>query len=135
MDLMKIGKARDLFRKSEKAKKALIDAFGQGMVAKDTKNLLFLTKEIAAFCEREDTEITLIDGVISSLLREKKPASEDVIMILDILDGCQRDLKNYIVEKMYLSGPKSKEFTEYYTAISEYVKKKEENTRKEKYQP
>lgn len=132
MDLVKIGKARDLFRKSEKAKKALIDAFGQGMARNDTKTFLLLIKEITAFCEREDSEIILINGVISSLLRDKRPSSEDVMIILGILDECQRDLKNYIVEKMYLSGPKSKEFTEYYTAISEYAKNKEESTREKR---
>ena len=135
MDLVKIGKARDLLMKSEKAKKALVDASGQEKVTEDTKTFLVLMKEIAAFCEREEAEITQIDGVISTLMRNKNPASEDVIMILDILNGCQRDLKNYIEEKMRLSGPKSREFTEYYTAISEYVKKKEESTRDERYQP
>ncbi len=132
MDLVKIGKARDLFRKSEKAKKALIDAFGQGAAENDIRTFLPLIKEITAFCEREDSEIILIDGVISSLLRDKRPSSDDAMTILDILDECQRDLKNYIVEKMYLPGPKSREFTDYYKAISEYAKNKEESTRKKR---
>ena len=132
MDLVRIGRARDLLMKSEKAKKVLMDTFGQGTVTENTKASLQLIKEIVVFCEREDAEITLVEGIISFFLRNKKPATEDVMRILDILGECQLDLKNYIIEKMYLSGPKSREFTEYYTAISEYVKKREKSTREKR---
>ncbi|MBU7026154.1 MAG: hypothetical protein HXS48_04355 [Theionarchaea archaeon] len=132
MDLIKIGKASDLLMESEKAKEALIDAFGQGTVADDIRDNLLLIQEIAEFCEREKMEIALVEGVISSLQRDRKPATEDVMKILDMLSECQRDLKNYINEKAHLSSPKSKEFNEYYSAISEYVRMKEESTRKQR---
>lgn len=124
MDLMKIGKASDLLMESEKAKEALIDAFGRGTMTDDRRHQLSLIQEIAEFCEREETEIILAERVISSLLENRKPAEEDVTRVLDMLRECQRDLKDYIIEKAHLSAPESKELKEYYSAISEYVRMK-----------
>ena len=128
MDLMKIGKASDLLMESEKAKEALIDVFGQGTVADGRRHQLSLIQELVKFCERDETEITLVEGIISSLLENRKPAAEDVIGVLNVLSECQRDLKDYIIEKAHLSAPKSKELNEYYSAITEYVRMKEEST-------
>lgn len=119
MELSRVGKARNLMTQVAKAKEALIDAFGQGMVTEDKRTYLLLIREIAAFCERDEEEITLVEAVISSLLRKRTPATGDVVEVLDILNECKQDLKIYIIEKMHLSDPKPKEFTEYYTAISE----------------
>ena len=65
MDLMKIGKASDLLMESEKAKEALIDVFGQGTVADGRRHQLSLIQELVKFCERDETEITLVEGIIS----------------------------------------------------------------------
>ncbi|MGD2247143.1 MAG: hypothetical protein PVF58_01970 [Candidatus Methanofastidiosia archaeon] len=132
MDLIKIGKASDLLMESEKAKEALIDVFGEETMPDSRKHQLSLIQELVRFCEREETEITLVEGIISSLLRNRKPAAEDIMRVLDMLSECQRDLKNYIIEKAHLSAPKSKELNEYYSAISEYVRMKEENTREQR---
>ena len=125
MDLMKIGKASNLLMESEKAKEALIEAFGQRTVTDNTRNHLLLIQEIVVFCEREEMEITLVEGIISSLTRGVKPAAEDLRRILNMLSECQCDLKDYIIEKSHISAPKSEEFNEYYSAITEYVKRKE----------
>lgn len=124
MDLMKIGKASDLLMESEKAKEALIDVFGRGTMTDGRRHQLSMIQELVEFCEREEIEITLVEGVISSLLENRKPAAEDVIKVLNMLGECQRDLKDYIIEKADLSAPKSKELNEYYSAISEYVRMK-----------
>lgn len=129
MDLVKVGQARDLLMKSERAKKALIDAFGRGSVASDVRSSLQLIADIAAFCEREEMELLLIDNVISSLMKEMKPSTEDIMKIFDILSQCQQDLKDYIIEKMHLSEPKSGEFVDYYEAISDFVRRKGKNER------
>jgi hypothetical protein len=127
MDLIKIGKASDLLMESEKVKEALIDAFNRGIMTDDRRHQLSLIQELVEFCEREETEITLVEGIILSLLENRKPPAGDVMSVLDILSECQRDLKDYIIEKAHLSAPESKELNEYYTAISEYVRMKEEN--------
>lgn len=132
MDLLRVGKARDLLIKSEKAKKALLDAFSQTRVSDSTKDVLLSIEEIASFCERDDTEITLTRGVIQCLLENLKPATDDVILVLDLLNECQRELEGYIVEKMDLFGPKSEKFTEHYTTISEYIKMKEKDPREQR---
>ncbi|MGC1119865.1 MAG: hypothetical protein WBA22_02125 [Candidatus Methanofastidiosia archaeon] len=129
MDLMKIGQARDLLMKSEKAKKALIDAFGQGTVTNDTCASLQLIVDTVVFCECDEMELLLVESVISSLSKEMRPPTEDVMKILDILSECQHDLKDYIVEKMYLSEPKSEEFYNYYDALSSFVGKREKTER------
>ena len=122
MDLIKIGKASDLLMESEKAKEALIDAFGGGTMTNDRRHQLSLIQELVEFCEREETEITLVEGIISSLLENSKPATEDVMRVLDMLSECQHDLKDYIIKKAHLTAPESQELNEYYTAISEYVR-------------
>jgi hypothetical protein len=126
MDLIKIGKASNLLMESEKAKEALIDVSGGKKITDSRRHQLSLIQELVKFCEREETEITLVEGIISSLLRKRNPAAEDVVRVLDILSECQNNLKNYIIEKAHLSSPKSKELSEYYSAISEYVRIKEE---------
>lgn len=132
MDLIKIGKASDLLMESEKAKEALIDVFGRETMTDDRRHQLSLIQELVEFCEREETEITLAEGIVSSLLENRKPATEDVIRVLNVLSECQRDLKDYIIEKAHLSAPESKELNEYYSAISEHVRMKEENTREQR---
>jgi len=132
MDLIEIGKASDLLMESEKAKEALIGAFSQGAVVDNRRHQLLLIQEIAEFCERGETEITLVEGIIFSLMENRKPTAEDVMKVLNMLSECQRDLKDYVIERAHLSAPKSKEFDEYYSAISEYVKMKEESTGKQR---
>ncbi|MBU7012861.1 MAG: hypothetical protein HXS46_19425 [Theionarchaea archaeon] len=127
MDLTKVGKASEFLMKSEKAKEALIDAFGSGTMKDDIRNRLSLVQEIAEFCERDETEMILVKGVISSFLENRKPTPEDIRETIDILSECQKDLKDYVIEKTHLSSPRSEEFNEYYAAISEYVKAKEES--------
>lgn len=124
MDLIKMGKASDLLMESEKVKEALIDAFNREIMTDDRRHQLSLIQEVVEFCEREEREITLVEGVILSLLENRNPAEEDVMGVLDILRECQRDLKDYIIEKAHLSAPESKELKEYYAAISEYVRMK-----------
>lgn len=132
MDLMKVGKARSFLIESGKIKETLIDAFDKGGATNAMGKLLLSMQEIANFCERDEAEIVLIREITSSLLGNIKPTPRDIREVLDILSECQSDLKNFIVEKMRLSAPKSEKFYEYYSAISKYAKMKEESTKERK---
>jgi hypothetical protein len=132
MDLLKLEKARNFLMKSEKAEKAFIDVLTQRKLPEELKNKLIFIQELVIFCERDEVEINLVDAVISSLLRNKNPATKDVMKFLEILNECQNELKRFIIEKTHLYAPKTKKFIEYYTAILKYIEMKGKSKKEER---
>lgn len=132
MDFMKIGKARNLLIESEKAKKALIDALRQNTITENMKNKLLLVNEIISFCERDEMDIDLVEVFISSLLEGGKPTTDDFMNILEMLSECQSNLEDYISESIHPSIRRSEEFNDYCSAITEYIRGKQENTKEKR---